>query len=123
MGEYNKVILLGNLTRDPELRYTPAGLAVCEFPLAVNHRYRLNDEVKEEVCFIDIVAFGRVGERSKSLLQKGAQALIDGRLSQRRWETPEGKRRSKHEVIANSVQLLSRNGSNVSETEKEADPG
>jgi single-strand DNA-binding protein len=123
MGEYNKVILLGNLTRDPELRYTPAGLAVCEFPLAVNHRYRLNDEVKEEVCFIDIVAFGRVGERSKSLLQKGAQALIDGRLSQRRWETPEGKRRSKHEVIANSVQLLSRNGSNVSEAEKEADPG
>ena len=123
MGEYNKVILLGNLTRDPELRYTPAGLAVCEFSLAVNHRYRLNDEVKEEVCFIDIVAFGRVGERSKSLLQKGAQALVDGRLSQRRWETPEGKRRSKHEIIANTVQLLSRNGSNVSETEKESDHG
>jgi len=98
-------------------------LAVCEFSLAVNHRYRLNDEVKEEVCFIDIVAFGRVGERSKSLLQKGAQALVDGRLSQRRWETPEGKRRSKHEIIANTVQLLSRNGSNVSETEKESDHG
>jgi single-strand DNA-binding protein len=123
MGEYNKVILLGNLTRDPDLRYTPAGLAVCEFPLAVNHRYRLNDEVKEEVCFIDIVAFGGVGERSKSLLQKGAQALVDGRLSQKRWETPEGKRRSKYEVIANTVQLLSRNGPNGSETEKEADHG
>jgi single-strand DNA-binding protein len=72
MGEYNKVILLGNLTRDPEIRFTPNGLAVCEFPLEVNHRYRLNDEVKEEVCFIDIVAFGRVGEPSKNLLQKGA---------------------------------------------------
>jgi single-strand DNA-binding protein len=123
MGEYNKVILLGNLTRDPELRYTPAGLAVCEFPLAVNHRYRLNDEVKEEVCYIDIVAFGRVGERSKSLLQKGAQALVDGRLSQRRWETPEGRRRSKHEIIANTVQLLSRHSPNFSDAEKDAEHG
>jgi len=123
MGEYNKVILLGNLTRDPELRYTPAGLAVCEFPLAVNHRYRLNDEVKEEVCFIEIVAFGKVGEHSKNLLQKGAQALVDGRLSQRRWEHPEGKQRSKYEVIANTVQLLSRNSPKVSETEKDADHG
>ncbi len=123
MGEYNKIILLGNLTRDPELRYTPAGLAVCEFLLAVNHRYRLNDEVKEEVCFIDIVAFGRVGERSKNLLQKGAQTLVEGRLSQRRRETPEGKRRSKYEVIANTIQLLSRTSTSFSETEKDADHG
>jgi single-strand DNA-binding protein len=52
MGEYNKVILLGNLTRDPDLRYTPTGVPICEFPIAVHHRYRLNDEIKEEVCFI-----------------------------------------------------------------------
>ena len=74
MGEYNKVILLGNLTRDPDLRYTPTGMPVCEFPLAVHHRYRLNDEVKEEVCFIDIVAFGKVGEHSKNFAQGRAVA-------------------------------------------------
>lgn len=111
MGEYNKVILLGNLTRDPDLRYTPTGMPVCEFPLAVHHRYRLNDELKEEVCFIDVVAFGKVAERSKSFLQKGAQVLVDGRLSQKRWETAEGKTRSKYEVIATTVQFLSRSNS------------
>ncbi len=109
MGEYNKVILLGNLTRDPDLRYTPNGLPVCEFPLAVHHRYRLHEELKEEVCFIDIVASGKVAERSKSFLQKGAQVLVDGRLSQKRWETAEGKPRSKYEVIATTVQFLGRN--------------
>lgn len=118
MGEYNKVILLGNLTRDPELRYTPAGLPVCEFPLAVHHRYRVNDEVKEEVCFIDIVAFGKIGERSKSFLQRGAQVLVDGRLSQRRWDTPEGKSRSKYEVVANTVQFL---GKTKADAEKNAE--
>lgn len=121
MGEYNKVILLGNLTRDPDLRYTPTGMPICEFPLAVHHRYRLNDELREEVCFIDIVAFGKVGERTKSFLQKGAQVLVDGRLSQRRWETAEGKPRSKYEVIATTVQFLSGQSPNSSETEKDAD--
>jgi single-strand DNA-binding protein len=117
MGEYNKVILLGNLTRDPDLRYTPNGLPVCEFPLAVHHRYRLNEELKEEVCFIDIVASGKVAERSKSFLQKGAQVLVDGRLSQKRWETAEGKPRSKYEVIATTVQFLSRNSPSSLEPE------
>jgi len=122
MGEYNKVILLGNLTRDPDLRYTPTGMPICEFPIAVHHRYRLNDEVKEEVCFIDIVAFGKVGERSKRFLQKGAQVLVDGRLSQRRWKTTEGKPRSKYEVIATTVQFLSRNSPSSAEPEKDGDP-
>jgi len=121
MGEYNKVILLGNLTRDPDLRYTPTGMPVCEFPLAVHHRYRLNDEVKEEVCFIDIVAFGKVGEHSKNFLHKGAQVLIDGRLSQRRWDTPEGKPRSKYEIVANTVQFLSKMTPKPAEADKSAD--
>ena len=108
MGEYNKVILLGNLTRDPDLRYTPTGMPVCEFPIAVHHRYRLNDEVKEEVCYIDIVAFGKIGEHSKSFLQKGVQVLVDSRLSQGCWETVEGKPRSKYEVVVNTVQFLKR---------------
>ena len=110
MGEYNKVILLGSLTRDPDLRYTPAGMAVCEFPLAVPHRYRVHEEMKEDVCFIDIVVFGRVGERSKEYLHKGSRVLVDGRLTQRRWETPEGQKRSKYEVVANTVQFLDLGG-------------
>ncbi|MGH7823800.1 MAG: single-stranded DNA-binding protein [Candidatus Binatia bacterium] len=106
MGEYNKVILLGNLTHEPELRYTPTGTPVCEFSLAVHHRHRLDDKIKEEVYYIDIVAFGQLGERSKSYLRKGSQVLVDGRLTQRRWETPEGKKRSKYEVVANTVQFV-----------------
>jgi single-strand DNA-binding protein len=106
MGEYNKVILLGNLTRDPDLRYTPAGLAVCEFPLAVPHRYRVHDETKEDVCFIDIVVFGRVAERIKEHLHKGSRVLADGRLTQKRWETAAGQKRSKYEVVATTVQFI-----------------
>lgn len=110
MGEYNKVILMGNLTRDPDLRYTPAGLAVCEFPLAVHHKYRAHEEIKEDVCYIDVVVFGRVGERSKEHLHKGSRVLVDGRLTQRRWETPEGQKRSKYEVVANTVQFIDMGG-------------
>jgi single-strand DNA-binding protein len=97
---------MGNLTRDPDLRYTPAGLAVCEFPLAVHHRYRAHEENKEDVCFIDVVVFGRVGERSKERLRKGSCVLVDGRLTQRRWDTPEGQKKSKYEVVANSVHFV-----------------
>ena len=110
MGEYNKVILLGNLTRDPELRYTPAGLAVCEFPLAVHQKYKIHDDIKEDVCYIDIVVFGRVGERSKEHLHRGSRVLVDGRLTQRRWETSEGQKRSKYEVVANTVQFIDLGG-------------
>ena len=110
MGEYNKVILLGNLTRDPELRYTPAGLAVCEFPLAVHHKYKIHDEIKEDVCYIDVVVFGRVGERVKEHLHRGSRVLVDGRLTQRRWESSEGQKRSKYEVVANTVQFIDLGG-------------
>lgn len=119
MGEYNKVILMGNLTREPELRYTPAGSAVCEFVLAVNHRYRVQDELREEVCYIDVVAFGRLGERSKERLRKGSRVLVDGRLSQRRWETAEGQKRSKYEIVANSVQFIDGGGSPASGQEED----
>lgn len=98
-----------NLTRDPDLRYTPTGMPVCEFPLAVHHRYRLN-ELKEEVWLIDIVAFGKIAERSKSFCKRRSSA--GGRPAQpKRWETAEGKSRSKYEVIATTVQFLSRSNS------------
>ena len=106
MAEYNKVILLGNLTRDPELRYTPQGLAVCEFPLAVTHKSRAHEGAKEEVCYIDVVVFGRSAEPVKEHLRRGSRVLVDGRLAQRRWETAEGLKKNKHEVVAATVQFL-----------------
>ncbi|MGH7843579.1 MAG: single-stranded DNA-binding protein [Candidatus Binatia bacterium] len=114
MAGYNKVILVGNLTRDPELRYTPGGLAVCEFSLAVQQKHA---ETREDVCFVDIVVFGRVGEASKEYLHKGSRVLVDGRLTQRRWETPEGRKRSKYEIVANTVQFLNERASNLGEDE------
>ena len=118
MAEYNKVILLGNLTRDPELRYTPSGLPVCEFSLAVHSHHRSQEELKEEVCFIDVVAFGKIGERTKSFGQKGSRVLIDGRLAQRRWDGPDGRTRSKHEVVATTVQFFDRGAAGNAATNK-----
>ena len=106
MSSFNKVILLGNLTRDPELRYTGSGTAVTKFGMAVNRRYKQGDESKEETCFVDIVVFGRQAETSSEYLSKGKLALIEGRLSYNKWEDKEGQPRSKHEVVANNVQFM-----------------
>ncbi|ETX08285.1 single-stranded DNA-binding protein [Candidatus Entotheonella palauensis] len=108
MASLNSVTLLGNLTRDPELRYTPQGTAVTTFGLAVNRRYSQEGQQKEEVCFVDIVAFGRQAETVNEYLAKGNLALVEGRLQWRSWETPEGQKRSKHEVVANNVQFMPR---------------
>jgi single-strand DNA-binding protein len=108
MASLNKVLLLGNLTRDPELRYAPNGTAVARFGLAVNTRSGQGEERKEEVCFVDIVAFGRQAEVVGEYLIKGRPVLIEGRLQWRSWESPEGQKRSKHEVIAERVQFMSR---------------
>jgi single-strand DNA-binding protein len=108
MASLNSVILMGNLTRDPELRTTPNGTSVASFGLAVNRRYRQGDETKEEVCFVDITCFGRQAETASEYLSKGNLALIEGRLQWRSWETPEGQKRSKHEVIANNIQFMPR---------------
>ncbi len=106
MVAFNKVVLIGNLTRNPELRYTPSGTPVANFGLAVNRKFKQADEQKEEVCYIDIVVFGKQAEHCGQYLSKGDGAIIDGRLQQRRWETDDGQRRSKHEVIAQSVTFL-----------------
>jgi single-strand DNA-binding protein len=108
MASLNSVVLLGNLTRDPELRSTPQGTSVASFGLAVNRRYRQGEEQREEVCFIDIVCFGRQAETASEYLSKGNLAMIEGRLQWRSWETPEGQKRSKHEVIANNIQFMPR---------------
>lgn len=106
MAGFNKVILIGNLTKNPELRYTPSGTPVANFGLAVNRRYRQAEELKEEVCYIDIVVFGKQAEHCGQYLSKGNGVIVDGRLQQRRWETEDGQKRSKHEVVAQTVTFL-----------------
>jgi single-strand DNA-binding protein len=105
MVAFNRVILAGNLVRDPETRFLPSGLAVTSFGLAVNHRYKSNNEVKEEVSFFDVVVFGKMGENCAEYLSKGRPVLVEGRLRQRRWEA-DGVKRSKIEIVAENVQFL-----------------
>lgn len=97
---------MGNLTRDPELRYTPNGTAVANLGLAVNRRWKSGDELKEETDFFDIVVFGKQAENCGEYLHKGRPILVEGRLQQRRWETDDGQKRSKIEVVASNVQFL-----------------
>lgn len=107
MASFNKVILMGNLTRDPELRYTPSGAPVCNFDLAVSRSYTTQGgERRDEVCFITIVVWAKQAETCGEYLAKGRPVLVEGRLQQRSWETPEGQKRSKHEVVAERVQFL-----------------
>ncbi len=102
---FNKVIMVGNLTKDPELRYTPQGTAVANMRLAVNSRVKANDEFRDETLFIDVVIFGRQAETAAQYLNKGSGVLVEGRLRERRWEY-EGQQRSKMEIIANNIRFL-----------------
>ena len=120
MANYNRVILAGNLTRDPELRYTPNGTAVASFAIAVNRTYKTGDEKKEETSFFDITFFGRRAEVVGEYLSKGRPILVEGRLQQRRWETDEGQKRSKVEVIGESFEFL---GSNRGGSESQGSAG
>ncbi len=113
----NQVILMGNLTRDPELRQTPNGQNVCSFSLALNRSYKdqHSDEWKEVTDYIDVVAWGPLGERVAEYLSKGRRALVQGRLQSRSWEQ-DGQKRSKVEVLASDVTFLdSRGGSDNNE--------
>ncbi len=106
----NKVILVGNLTRDPDLRALPSGAAVCELGLAVNRRFTNSaGQEQDETCFVDIVVWGRTAENCKQYLEKGSQVLIEGRLQLDQWEDRNGGgKRSKLRVVAESVQFMSR---------------
>ena len=106
---YNRIILIGNLTKDPELRYTPQGTPVCNFRLAVNSRFKQGEDNKDETLFIDIVTFGKQAETCSQYLGKGKSVLTEGRLQERRWES-DGQQRSKVEVVAQTVRFLSRKG-------------
>ncbi len=100
---YNKVIMVGRLTRDPEVTFTASSTAVCDFGLAVNHEYKKADgEKAKEVCFIDCTAFGKTAELIKQWHSKGTEILIEGRLQLDKWQDKEGKDRSKHCIIVNN---------------------
>lgn len=103
---YNKVILIGNLTRDVELRYLPSGSAVAKMGLATNRQYTQNGEKKDETCFIDITLFGRSGEVANQYLRKGSKVLIEGRLVLEQWTDQQGQKRSKHSVVGESMKML-----------------
>jgi single-strand DNA-binding protein len=101
----NTVVLVGNLTRDPELRYTPAGAATCQFGLAVNRRWqnRQTSEWEEATSFFNVVAWREMAENAGESLTKGSRVIVTGRLEQRSWETPEGEKRSVVEVVADEI--------------------
>lgn len=103
---FNKVIVIGNLTRSPELKYSPSGTAIASFGLAVNRKFKQGEELKEEVCFLDVTVFGKQAESAAQYLVKGRPALIEGRLRQERWETEGGEKRNRIVVIAESVVFL-----------------
>ena len=115
MASLNRVFLAGNLTRDPEVRYTPGGSAVADIGLAVNRFYTTKSgEKKEETLFIKVVVWGKLAESCKNYLKKGSPALVEGRLASRSWEQ-NGQKRSTVEVVALNVQFLDRGGRGVSD--------
>ena len=105
---FNKVILIGNLTRDVELKYTPSGTAIAKFGIATNRTYKdnLSGENKQEVMFIDITVFGRSAEVANQYLSKGRRVLIEGRLVLDQWVDSTGNKRSKHSIVAERVQFM-----------------
>ena len=109
---YNKIILVGNLTRDVELKYTPSGMAVANFGLAVNDRRKDKNtgENIDNTCFVDITVFARAAETASQYIRRGSKVLVDGRLNFDSWTDQNGQKRSKHTVIANTVQFLTPKG-------------
>jgi len=105
MANLNKALLIGNLTKDPELRYTPSGTAVVNITLAINRKYKVKEETKKDVAFIPVVLWSRLAEIVNQYCQKGNPLLVEGRLQTRSWES-EGKKQYKTEVVAESIQFM-----------------
>jgi len=107
VANFNKVILMGNLTRDPQLRYTPTQVAVCDFGLAVNRRWKAADgQMKDEVCFVDCTAWGRTAENISKYVTKGRPLFVEGRLTYQTWDSKEGQKRSKLLVTVEGFQFI-----------------
>ena len=109
MASLNKVLLIGNLTRPPELRYTPSGTAVADLRLAVNRNYTTQSgEKREDTCFLTIVVWGKQAESCREYLDKGSPVFVEGRLQTRDWEGKDGQKRTVTEVVAERVQFMGR---------------
>ena len=107
MGSLNRVFLIGNLTKDPELRYTSTGVPVANLRLAVNRKYKdKSGELKEDTCFVTVTAWDKQAETCNQYLQKGRAVFVEGRLQSRSWETPDGQKRSTIDVRVERIQFL-----------------
>jgi single-strand DNA-binding protein len=123
MAHLNKVFLIGNLTRDPELKSTPSGRKVCELRLAVSRRYRTaQNENRDETCFVDVRVWDRQAEICKDYLQKGSSLLVEGRLVFEQWDRKDGTKGSRHSVLAERIQLLDRRRSVPNEPTEGPEP-
>lgn len=121
MASLNKVLLMGNITRQPELRYTPGGSAVTTLGVAVNRKFKdSTGAIKEEVTFVDVSVFAKQAEACAQYLQKGSPVFVEGRLHYRKWETPDGQSRTKLDVTAERVQFLGRKGDSAGGKDAEA---
>ena len=113
MASFNKVMLMGNLTRDPELRYTSGGSAVCNFSIAMNRKFTdKSGERRDETTYMRVTVWGKQGENCAQYLSKGRGVFVEGRLQSRSWETEDGQKRSAVDVVADSVQFLPGRGGN-----------
>ncbi|MCF6340504.1 MAG: single-stranded DNA-binding protein [Sulfurimonas sp.] len=111
---YNKVILVGNLTRDIELRYSQSGMGIANTAIATSRKFTSNGEKKEEVCFVDITFFARSAEIANQYLRKGSKILVEGRLNFDQWVDQNGQKRSKHSVVVETMQMLDSKSDNQS---------
>lgn len=109
MSSFNSVVLMGNLTRDPEMRFTPSGTAMAKLGMAMNRKWRdKNEQLKEDVTFVEVTAFGKTADVAGKFLKKGEPVLIGGRLHFSSWQNDKGEKRSKLEVVADDLRLISR---------------
>lgn len=108
MATFNKIILIGNLTRDPEIRQLPTGQSTCRLGIATNRQFtnKQTGNLTQEVCFVDVDVWGPQVETCRQFLQKGKQVFIEGRLKYDQWEDAQGQKKSKHSIIAESVRFL-----------------
>jgi len=113
---FNKIILVGNLTRDIELRYSQAGMGIAKTAIATSRKFTVNGEKREEVMFVDVTFFGRSAEVANQYLRKGSKILVEGRLNFEQWVDQNGQKRSKHSVIAETMQMLDSKGDNSGST-------
>ncbi len=109
MASYNRIVMVGNLTRDPEIKYTAGGTALCKFGIATSRKFkRKNGEGGEDVCFITCVAWAKTGEIIAEHMKKGSQILVEGRLTFSTWQGNDDKKHSKHEISVENFQFLGR---------------